>query len=146
MRPVSIRHLVASRHQPLDSWWKPGECHKGSSRTTMGCHRHAHHRREMLFAQPSIAGSPAHAVVTLCFHHCGWGGHPLGGWFEAARHPLGALCLWQEGKTNLSHDGLNPAHVPCWWVNNPNIPTNSTRLRLGSKEEPKSKDQKATSL
>ena len=19
----------------------------------------------------------------------------------------------------MSHDGLNPAHVPCWWVNNP---------------------------
>ena len=76
----------------------------------------------MLFAQPSIAGSPAHAVVTLCFHHCGWGGHPLGGWLEAARHPSGALCLWQEGKTNLSHDGLNPAHVPCWWVNNPTLP------------------------
>jgi len=32
------------------------------------------------------------------------------------------LCLWQEGKTNLSHDGLNPAHVPCWWVNNPTLP------------------------
>ncbi len=27
--------------------------------------------------------------------------------------------LHQEGKTNLSHDGLNPAHVPCWRVNNP---------------------------
>jgi len=24
----------------------------------------------------------------------------------------------QEGKTNLSHDGLNPAHVPYLWVNN----------------------------
>ena len=37
-----------------------------------------------------------------------------------------ALCgvdrLRQEGKTNLSHDGLNPAHVPCWWVNNPTLP------------------------
>ncbi|PHT27249.1 Regulator of rDNA transcription protein 15 [Capsicum baccatum] len=22
------------------------------------------------------------------------------------------------GKTNLSHDGLNPAHIPYWWVNN----------------------------
>ena len=31
------------------------------------------------------------------------------------------LWLWQEGKTNLSHDGLNPAHVPCWWVNNPTL-------------------------
>src|SRR5215475_61001 len=27
----------------------------------------------------------------------------------------------QEGKTNLSHDGLNPAHVPYWWVNNPTL-------------------------
>ena len=25
----------------------------------------------------------------------------------------------QYGKTNLSHDGLDPAHVPCRWVNNP---------------------------
>uniref|UniRef100_A0A0D2ZZH6 Uncharacterized protein n=1 Tax=Brassica oleracea var. oleracea TaxID=109376 RepID=A0A0D2ZZH6_BRAOL len=25
------------------------------------------------------------------------------------------------GKTNLSHDGLNPAHVPYWWVNNPTL-------------------------
>jgi len=23
-----------------------------------------------------------------------------------------------QGKTNLSHDGLNPAHVPFWVVNN----------------------------
>ena len=32
-----------------------------------------------------------------------------------------ANWLWQEGKTNLSHDGLNPAHVPCQWVNNPTL-------------------------
>ncbi|PHT27247.1 hypothetical protein CQW23_33144 [Capsicum baccatum] len=25
------------------------------------------------------------------------------------------------GKANLSHDGLNPAHVPYWWVNNPTL-------------------------
>ncbi|PHT97257.1 hypothetical protein BC332_33812 [Capsicum chinense] len=25
------------------------------------------------------------------------------------------------GKTNLSHDGLNHAHVPYWWVNNPTL-------------------------
>src|SRR5690349_17717156 len=29
--------------------------------------------------------------------------------------------LHQQGKTNLSHDGLNPAHVPCWWMNNPTL-------------------------
>ena len=29
--------------------------------------------------------------------------------------------LRHEGKTNLSHDGLNPAHVPCQWVNNPTL-------------------------
>ncbi|KAH1030193.1 hypothetical protein J1N35_046158, partial [Gossypium stocksii] len=27
----------------------------------------------------------------------------------------------RHGKTNLSHDGLNPAHVPYWWVNNPTL-------------------------
>ncbi|PHT25853.1 hypothetical protein CQW23_34527 [Capsicum baccatum] len=35
---------------------------------------------------------------------------------------LGAMVPWcygATGKTNLSHDGLNPAHVPYWWVNNP---------------------------
>ena len=27
--------------------------------------------------------------------------------------------IWQQqDKTNLSRDGLNPAHVPCWQVNN----------------------------
>ncbi|PHT26577.1 hypothetical protein CQW23_33811 [Capsicum baccatum] len=32
------------------------------------------------------------------------------------------LChLQYPGKTNLSHDGLNPAHVPYWWVNNPTL-------------------------
>ncbi|PHT25519.1 Regulator of rDNA transcription protein 15 [Capsicum baccatum] len=38
--------------------------------------------------------------------------------------PVG--CQWTAraapvGKTNLSHDGLNPAHVPYWWVNNPTL-------------------------
>ena len=27
----------------------------------------------------------------------------------------------QKGKTNLSHDGLNPAHIRYWWVNNPTL-------------------------
>ncbi|PHT25032.1 hypothetical protein CQW23_35318 [Capsicum baccatum] len=36
------------------------------------------------------------------------------------RHvPLGAEA--PTGKTNPSHDGLNPAHVPYWWVNNPTL-------------------------
>ncbi|PHT25773.1 hypothetical protein CQW23_34607 [Capsicum baccatum] len=34
---------------------------------------------------------------------------------EATERPL------DIGKTNLSHDGLNPAHVPYWWVNNPTL-------------------------
>jgi len=34
---------------------------------------------------------------------------------------LKRVNLRQKGKTNLSHDGLNPAHVPCWWVNNPTL-------------------------
>ncbi|KAL0302168.1 UNVERIFIED_CONTAM: hypothetical protein Scaly_3040100 [Sesamum calycinum] len=29
--------------------------------------------------------------------------------------------IQRMGKTNLSHDGLNPAHVPYWWVNNPTL-------------------------
>ncbi|PHT25705.1 Regulator of rDNA transcription protein 15 [Capsicum baccatum] len=31
------------------------------------------------------------------------------------------LPLNDKVKTNLSHDGLNPAHVPYWWVNNPKL-------------------------
>src|SRR5205085_8209791 len=31
------------------------------------------------------------------------------------------IVFHREGKTNLSHDGLNPAHVPYWWVNNPTL-------------------------
>ena len=31
------------------------------------------------------------------------------------------MQVYQEGKTNLSHDGLNPAHVPYWRVNNPTL-------------------------
>ncbi|PHT27704.1 hypothetical protein CQW23_32683 [Capsicum baccatum] len=31
------------------------------------------------------------------------------------------LSLNDKGKTNLSHDGLNPSHVPYWWVNNPTL-------------------------
>ncbi|KAK7379868.1 hypothetical protein VNO78_34251 [Psophocarpus tetragonolobus] len=44
---------------------------------------------------------------------------PLGG-----RGPLllvGKRTTGARGKTNLSHDGLNPAHVPYWWVNNPTL-------------------------
>ncbi|PHT28891.1 hypothetical protein CQW23_31489 [Capsicum baccatum] len=53
------------------------------------------------------------------------------------KRPLDAVCLtvWNgthatlekqeadsgEGKTKLSHDGLNPANVPNWWVNNPTL-------------------------
>ncbi|PHT27079.1 Regulator of rDNA transcription protein 15 [Capsicum baccatum] len=41
-------------------------------------------------------------------------------WRLSKRHvPLGAEA--PTGKTNLSHDGLNPAHVPYWWVNNPTL-------------------------
>ncbi|PHT27150.1 Regulator of rDNA transcription protein 15 [Capsicum baccatum] len=39
-------------------------------------------------------------------------------WIVAAR----PLChLQYPGETNLSHDDLNPAHVPYWWVNNPTL-------------------------
>ena len=27
----------------------------------------------------------------------------------------------KQGKTNLSQDGINPAHVPYQWVNNPTL-------------------------
>jgi len=28
------------------------------------------------------------------------------------------FIIQKQGKTNLSHDGLNPSHVPFWVVNN----------------------------
>ncbi|KAG9438735.1 hypothetical protein H6P81_021330 [Aristolochia fimbriata] len=42
------------------------------------------------------------------------GGRPLAWGRQAAAKVA-------PGKTNLSHDGLNPAHVPYWWVNNPTL-------------------------
>ncbi|PHT26064.1 Regulator of rDNA transcription protein 15 [Capsicum baccatum] len=69
--------------------------------------------------KPLIAKSSSCDVVVFC------------------ERPLDIVCLtvWNgthatlekqeadsgEGKTNLSHDGLNPAHVPYWWVNNPTL-------------------------
>ncbi|PHT25184.1 hypothetical protein CQW23_35179 [Capsicum baccatum] len=35
--------------------------------------------------------------------------------------PAARWNLYFKGKTNLSHDGLNPAHVPYWWVSNPTL-------------------------
>ncbi|KAK8586371.1 hypothetical protein V6N13_009964 [Hibiscus sabdariffa] len=32
-----------------------------------------------------------------------------------------SVIIQRTGKTILSHDGLNPAHVPYWWVNNPTL-------------------------
>ncbi|PHT49304.1 Regulator of rDNA transcription protein 15 [Capsicum annuum] len=54
------------------------------------------------------------------------------------RHvPLGAEA--PTGKTNLSHDGLNPAHVPYWWVNNPTLGEfYFTMIRRADIEESKS--------
>ena len=57
------------------------------------------------------------AVSLLFGSHCVLGNRPM-----AAEGSILLTWLWQEGKTNLSHDGLNPAHVPCWWVNNPTLP------------------------
>lgn len=28
---------------------------------------------------------------------------------------------YQEGNTNLFHEGLMPAHAPCWQMNNPTL-------------------------
>ena len=145
MRSVSIHRRVASRHQPLDPSQKPGQRHEGSSRTTTCCRRHTHSQSQWSHAR----GRPGTTHV-LCAHArnphthtsvwCGVG-MPMGrgnrprlppsGWICGTDASLlraaplrcsAALLLWQEGKTNLSHDGLNPAHVPCWWVNNPTLP------------------------
>ena len=31
------------------------------------------------------------------------------------------VMMMMQGKSNLSHDGLNPAHVPYWRVSNPTV-------------------------
>ncbi|CAN7022710.1 unnamed protein product, partial [Brassica rapa subsp. trilocularis] len=58
---------------------------------------------------------------------CDW----KGGGSKLSDKGLNLSGSWQQGhsatyntpsrKTNLSHDGLNPAHVPYWWVNNPTL-------------------------
>ena len=35
--------------------------------------------------------------------------------------PVIATTRHQKGKNNLCHDGLIPAHVPWWCVNNPTL-------------------------
>ncbi|PHT35374.1 hypothetical protein CQW23_23074 [Capsicum baccatum] len=44
-------------------------------------------------------------------------------WCHGARiSNLTKTPAWRAtGKINLSHDGLNPSHIPCWWVNNPTL-------------------------
>ncbi|PHT25638.1 hypothetical protein CQW23_34739 [Capsicum baccatum] len=53
---------------------------------------------------------------------------PLARWHRLIRSLAPAAPSWTtppitdtSGKTNLSHDGLNPAHVPYWGVNNPTL-------------------------
>ncbi|PPR92750.1 hypothetical protein GOBAR_AA27917 [Gossypium barbadense] len=83
------------------------------------------------------------AAVVPCFPRRRHGFYPpLDGNYALRRHPRLVrrgrctydTCPWGpkaptagrqsgdgRGKTNLSHDGLNPAHVPYWWVNNPTL-------------------------
>ena len=132
MRSASIHRMVASQHQPLDSSQKPEGRHEGSSRTTTCCHRHTLGRE--LHSVEATCGSwgalvegathreranPARGTTTeLTANYCRLV-FPLRCGSNCCSLPV--RCLWQEGKTNLSHDGLNPAHVPCWWVNNPTL-------------------------
>ena len=41
--------------------------------------------------------------------------------FLSYLHQLQTCFTLQQGKTSLSHDGLNSAHVPCQGVNNPTL-------------------------
>ena len=65
-----------------------------------------------------FGSAPARQSAALFHSHIQ---QPLRHWLSC-RALCGVDRLRQEGKTNLSHDGLNPAHVPCWWVNNPTLP------------------------
>ena len=52
------------------------------------------------------------------------------------------LLSWQQlqqwGKTNLSHDGLNPAHLPFLWVKNSTLGVCNTKIGKADMEESKS--------
>ncbi len=55
------------------------------------------------------------------FHQLNW---PIMWTNGSSRTKLDYCCgdrFISRSKTNLSHDGLNPAHVPCWWMNNPTL-------------------------
>ena len=47
--------------------------------------------------------------------------------------------------TNLSHDGLNPDHVPYWRGNNPTLGAFGVSMIRGTDQEPTSKYQTSTS-
>ena len=126
MRPASIHRMIASQHQSINSLQKPEGRHEGSSRTTTCCHRHTHTILMRVAPVPSDGMGP-HLSLFCPPRPDGCSQGEEGG-ANRARRECSAHCLqvagwlWQEGKTNLSHDGLNPAHVPCWWVNNPTLP------------------------
>ncbi|XP_019427113.1 PREDICTED: uncharacterized protein LOC109335436 [Lupinus angustifolius] len=57
-------------------------------------------------------------VSTVCLRNADFA--PTRPYEVRVRNPRRVYDLARKkGKTNLSHDGLNPAHVPYWWVNNP---------------------------
>ncbi|KAG6627153.1 hypothetical protein CIPAW_15G106600 [Carya illinoinensis] len=130
-RPCSAR--AASTHSKpcparAASMWRPG-ARPGPDQatcTTRPCHPHHSSQANQAMAMP-------HSTRTLppTPRHQGSNGvHPV----RCARHHAPSLVKssssvasrrksWNGdvGKTNLSHDGLNPAHVPYWWVNNPTL-------------------------
>ena len=135
MRPASIPRMVASQHQPFGPLRKPRGRHEGSSRTTTCCRRHT--RCLCCFAFLFWFAGSRFFFVCVFVRSAGF----VGGWLccvfgllQRHKRSISNIVVWcliffycllllrQEGKTNLSHDGLNPAHVPCWWVNNPTLP------------------------
>ncbi|WZZ15259.1 hypothetical protein YC2023_108348 [Brassica napus] len=62
------------------------------------------------------------SVMILRLSRIGYVTFLLPPYFKQSFHEFLLLEItWCDGKTNLSHDGLNPAHVPYWWVNNPTL-------------------------
>ncbi|PHT26553.1 Regulator of rDNA transcription protein 15 [Capsicum baccatum] len=70
----------------------------------------------------SLSTYAALRIVEILQLRCRWFSRKATGYRMLNCLEWNARDAWlNRGKTNLSHDGLNPAHVPYWWVNNPTL-------------------------
>ncbi|PHT25463.1 hypothetical protein CQW23_34909 [Capsicum baccatum] len=114
MAPWCLGALVPWRHGALVPW-----CHGAMVPWCHGAIAPRSHGDTVPWRHSALVPWCHGAMVPWCLGAMApWSHGALVPWCHGATVPS---CLGTTGKTNLSHDGLNPAHVPYWWVNNPTL-------------------------